>query len=158
MFAAFLRLLCARPVEWRCLGYSLSINANDSNLIQYHVYLNRILKLALIVSGAIALLVYNTYLHSSSILLFENSERIHSKRLLFFHIALTLSLSLSSHPIWHNRMAELLRPYLVIYIIRQLGLNSIALIARSVHKCPSRERKFYKTKALKIIPISIYFL
>lgn len=57
---------CVRPVEWLCAGYSISsifsnsINANDSNLIQYLVYLNRILKLALIVSGAIALLVLST--------------------------------------------------------------------------------------------------
>lgn len=53
----FFSVLLLQPVEWLCSGLGSSFNANDSNLIQYLVYSNRILKMSLIVSGAIALLV-----------------------------------------------------------------------------------------------------
>lgn len=148
-----------RPVEWLCSGFGFSFNANDSNLIQYLVYLNRILKMTLIVSGAIALLVSSfLFFQLNSNIYFFSTNASQRTTFLFPNHDNDMTLSLSSYPIWHNRMAELLRPYLMIYIIRQVGFNSIALIARRVHDCPSRVRKFYQTKTFKIIPISIYFL
>lgn len=56
------------PVEWLCYdfrsSFSFSFNANASNLIQCYDYLNRILKLSLIVSGIIALLVWPFLSHT----------------------------------------------------------------------------------------------